>query len=41
MTQDTLISLQSAAGRIACKRMTAQHLNALHVSLEQASCLAI
>ncbi len=30
MTEDTLISLQSAATRIACQRMTAQHLNALH-----------
>jgi FCD domain len=38
-TEDTLISLQSAA-RIACQRMTAQHLNALHASVEQASCLS-
>jgi hypothetical protein len=29
MTEDTLISLQSAATRIACQRMTAQHLSAL------------
>jgi GntR family transcriptional regulator, transcriptional repressor for pyruvate dehydrogenase complex len=40
MTEDTLISLQSAATRIACQRMTAQHLNALHASVEQASCLS-
>lgn len=40
MTEDTLISLQSAAIRIACQRMTAQHLNALHASVEQASCLS-
>lgn len=39
MTEDTLISLQSAAMRIACQRMTAQHLNALHASVEQASSL--
>ena len=35
MTEDTLISLQSAAVRIACQRMTAQHLNALHASVER------
>jgi len=40
MTDDTLISLQSAATRIACQRMTAQHLNALHASVEQAACLS-
>ena len=40
MTEDTLISLQSTAIRIACQRMTAQHLNALHASVEQASCLS-
>jgi DNA-binding FadR family transcriptional regulator len=40
VTEDTLISLQSAATRIACKRMTAEHLNALHASVEQASCLS-
>jgi DNA-binding FadR family transcriptional regulator len=40
MTEDTLISLQSAATRIACKRMTAQHMNALHASVEQASCVS-
>jgi GntR family transcriptional repressor for pyruvate dehydrogenase complex len=40
MTEDTLISLQSAAMRIACQRMTAQHLNALHASVEQASSLS-
>jgi hypothetical protein len=38
-TEDTLISLQSAV-RIACQRMTAQHLDALHASVEQASCLS-
>jgi DNA-binding GntR family transcriptional regulator len=38
-TEDTLISLQSAV-RIACQRMTAQHLNALQASVEQASCLS-
>ena len=32
--------MQSAAARIACQRMTAQHLNALHASVEQASCLS-
>lgn len=40
-----MISLLSAATRIACKQMTpqhlnAQHLNALHASVEQASCLS-
>lgn len=40
MTEDTLISLQSAATRIACQRMTAQHLDALQASVEQASCLS-
>jgi DNA-binding FadR family transcriptional regulator len=40
MTEDTLISLQSAATRIACQRMTAQHLNAMQASVEQASCLS-
>ena len=40
MTEDTLISLQSAATRTACQRMTAQHLNALHASVEQASSLS-
>jgi GntR family transcriptional regulator, transcriptional repressor for pyruvate dehydrogenase complex len=40
MTEDTLISLQSAATRIACQRMTAQHLNALRASVEQAACLS-
>jgi len=39
-TEDTLISLQSAATRIACQRMTAQQLSALHASVEQASCLS-
>jgi GntR family transcriptional regulator, transcriptional repressor for pyruvate dehydrogenase complex len=40
MTEDTLISLQSAATRIACQRMTAQQLNALQASVEQASRLS-
>src|SRR6266478_1702329 len=40
MTEDTLISLQSAATRIACQRMTAQHLSALHASVEHASGLS-
>jgi DNA-binding GntR family transcriptional regulator len=40
MTVDTLISLQSAATRIACQQMTAQHLNALHASVEQAFSLS-
>jgi DNA-binding FadR family transcriptional regulator len=40
MTEDTLISWQSAATRIACQRMTAQQLSALQASVEQASCLS-
>jgi GntR family transcriptional regulator, transcriptional repressor for pyruvate dehydrogenase complex len=40
MTQDAMISLLSAATRIACRRMTPQHLNALHASVEQASRLS-
>ena len=40
MTEDTLISLQAAATRIACKRMTAQHLDALQASVEQTCCLS-
>jgi hypothetical protein len=40
MTEDSMISLLSAATRIACGQLTSQHLNALHVSIEQASCLA-
>jgi len=39
MTEEAMIPLLSAATRIACGRMTAQHLNALHASVEQASCL--
>jgi len=35
-----MISLLSAATRIACRQMTPQHLNALHASVEQASCLS-
>jgi DNA-binding GntR family transcriptional regulator len=40
MTEDAMISLLSAAARIACGRMTPQHLNALHASVERASCLS-
>ena len=35
-----MIPLLSAATRIACGRMTPQHLNALHTSLDRASCLS-
>jgi DNA-binding GntR family transcriptional regulator len=37
MTEDTVISVLSAATRIACRQMTPQHLAALHASVEQAS----
>jgi GntR family transcriptional repressor for pyruvate dehydrogenase complex len=41
MTEDAMmISLLSAATRIACSRMTPQHLNALHASVERASRLS-
>jgi DNA-binding GntR family transcriptional regulator len=40
MTQDAMISLLPAATRIACRQMTPQHLNALHASVERASCLS-
>jgi GntR family transcriptional regulator, transcriptional repressor for pyruvate dehydrogenase complex len=40
MTEDPMISLLSAATRIACKQMTPEHLNALHASCEQASGLS-
>ncbi len=40
MTEDALILLLLVATRIACKRMTPQHLDALHASVEQASCLS-
>ena len=40
MTQDAMISLLSAATRIACRQMTPQHLNALHASVERASGLS-
>src|ERR1700740_2316660 len=40
MTQDAMISLLSAATRIACGQMTAQHLDALHASVERASSLS-
>jgi GntR family transcriptional regulator, transcriptional repressor for pyruvate dehydrogenase complex len=40
MTEDAMISLLPAATRIACRQMTQQHLNALHASVEQASCLS-
>jgi len=32
-----VISVLSAATRIACRQMTARHLDALHASVEQAS----
>ena len=35
-----MISLLSAVTRIACRQMTPLHLNALHASVEQASCLS-
>ncbi len=34
-----LIQVQAMATRIACLRMTARHLKALHDSIECASCL--
>jgi GntR family transcriptional regulator, transcriptional repressor for pyruvate dehydrogenase complex len=37
MTEDAMISVLSAAARIACSRMTPQHLHALHASVERAS----
>ncbi len=37
MTEDAVISVVSAATRIACRQMTVQHLDALQASLEQAS----
>jgi GntR family transcriptional regulator, transcriptional repressor for pyruvate dehydrogenase complex len=40
MTEDAMIPLLSAATRIACRQMTLQHLNALHASVERASCLS-
>jgi GntR family transcriptional regulator, transcriptional repressor for pyruvate dehydrogenase complex len=39
MTEDATISLLSDATHIACGRMTSQHLDALHTSVDQASCL--
>ena len=39
MTEDATISLLSDATHIACRRMTPQHLDALHASVDQASCL--
>jgi hypothetical protein len=36
---DGLIQLQAMAARSACLRMTAQHLKALHDSVDHASCL--
>jgi hypothetical protein len=35
-----MIPLLSAATRIACGQLTPQHLNALHASVERASCLS-
>jgi DNA-binding GntR family transcriptional regulator len=40
MTEDAMISLLSAATRIACQRLTPQHLNALHAGVERASRLS-
>ena len=40
MTQDAMISLLTAATRIACRQMTPQHLTALDASVERASCLS-
>jgi DNA-binding GntR family transcriptional regulator len=40
MTQDAMISVLSAATRIACRQLTPEHLNALHASVERASCLS-
>jgi len=37
MTEDAVISVLSAATRIACRQMTPQYLDALHASVEQAS----
>jgi GntR family transcriptional regulator, transcriptional repressor for pyruvate dehydrogenase complex len=37
MTEDAVISVLSAATRIACRQMTLQHLDALHASVEQVS----
>jgi hypothetical protein len=39
MTEDATISLLSDATHVACRRMTSQHLEALHASVDQASCL--
>ena len=39
MTEDAMISLLADATRIACGQMTAQQLNTLHASVDQASCL--
>jgi FCD domain len=39
MTEDATISLLSDATHIACRRMTPQHLDALHACVDQASCL--
>jgi GntR family transcriptional regulator, transcriptional repressor for pyruvate dehydrogenase complex len=40
MTQDAMISLLTAATRIACRQLTPQHLNALGASVERASGLS-
>jgi DNA-binding GntR family transcriptional regulator len=40
MTQDAMISLLSAATRIACRQLTPEQLTALHASVERASCLS-
>jgi DNA-binding GntR family transcriptional regulator len=39
MTQDEMVSLLSVAARAACQQMTPRYLDALHASVEQASCL--
>ena len=38
--EDIMIQAQAMAVRIACERMTALHLRALHDSLQRACCLA-
>src|ERR1700733_11857079 len=40
ITQDAMISLLTAATRIACGQMTPQHLSARDASVERASCLS-
>ncbi|HXO23331.1 MAG TPA: FCD domain-containing protein [Streptosporangiaceae bacterium] len=40
MTEDVVISVLSAATRIACRQMTPEHLDALRASVAQASALS-